>query len=311
MLASRKQLTVELLLVLVATVWGWTFVLVKDALELYPTLPFLTLRFVLATVLIGPVGLWRWWSGDRSRRALVGGLIMGSFLAAAYVFQTFGLSLTTASNAGFITGLAVVLVPLLQGLIWRLWVRGGVLVGVGLAVVGLLLLSGAGERTDPAGDLLVLLCAGALAAHVLATARFADREDPVVLAAVQLGVVALVCAILAPVPALAGEGDFSFLRIPEAPVLFAVVITAVFASVIAFVVQTHAQRYASPTRTAIILTLEPVFAGLFGYLIAGDRMGAVGWVGAGFILVGMLVAELSPRGSARPDVAPVNGALQD
>src|SRR5680860_1644133 len=111
MLASRKQLTVELLLVLVATVWGWTFVLVKDALELYPTLPFLTLRFVLATVLIGPVGLWRWWSGDRSRRALVGGLIMGSFLAAAYVFQTFGLSLTTASNAGFITGLAVVLVP--------------------------------------------------------------------------------------------------------------------------------------------------------------------------------------------------------
>src|SRR5680860_1419533 len=119
MLASRKQLTVELLLVLVATVWGWSF--------------------VLATVLIGPVGLWRWWSGDRSRRALVGGLIMGSFLAAAYVFQTFGLSLTTASNAGFITRLAVVLVPLLQGLIWRLWVRGGVLVGVGLAVVGLLL----------------------------------------------------------------------------------------------------------------------------------------------------------------------------
>src|SRR5665811_2247552 len=165
MQVSRKQLTAELLLVLVAIIWGWTFVLVKDALDLYPTLPFLTLRFSLATVLIGPVGLWRWWSGDRSRRALVGGLIMGLFLAAAYIFQTFGLSLTTASNAGFITGLTVVLVPLLQGLIWRVWARGGTLVGVGLAVVGLFLLSGAGERTDSAGNLLVLLCAAKATAH--------------------------------------------------------------------------------------------------------------------------------------------------
>src|SRR5660397_141154 len=110
MLASRKQLTVELLLVLVATVWGWTFVLVKGALELYPTLPFLTLRFVLATGWVAPVGLWRWWPGDRSRRALVGGVIMGSSLPAAYVYQTFRLSLTPPPHAGFTTGLEVVIV---------------------------------------------------------------------------------------------------------------------------------------------------------------------------------------------------------
>ena len=182
----------------VAAVWGWTFVMVKDAVTLYPTLQFLALRFSLAACVVGLVVVGgrlrrralpapreaaadtelfplvvegpsapqpvararRGVTGRRSgsttirrsfRGALGGGALMGLALGAGYVFQTFGLERTTASNAGFITGLMVVLVPVLQGLVWRRWIRGGALAGVLLAAAGLYLISGGAGRTPPAG----------------------------------------------------------------------------------------------------------------------------------------------------------------
>lgn len=310
----------------VAALWGWTFVMVKDAVALYPTLQFLALRFGLAACVVGvavaggrlrrrvrpaargaaadtgfPVR--RSFRGELGAGGLGGGALMGLALGAGYVFQTFGLERTTASNAGFITGLMVVLVPVLQGLVWRRWIRGGALAGVVLAAIGLYLLSGGAGGLRLLGDGLVFLCAVSFAAHILVTSAYAGGHDTSVLTLVQLATVAVVTAVLAVVGALTGLSPALFL--PREPsVLFALVVTGVFASAMAFYVQTHAQRHAAPTRTAVILTMEPVFAGVFGYLLAGERLGAMGWVGAGLILAGMVTSEFLSRRSLGRRSAP-------
>lgn len=333
----RSQIVAEVLLVAVAAVWGWTFVMVKDAVTLYPTLQFLALRFSLAACVVGlvvaggrlktrarpaargaaapaeplplvlegpsvplPVVRTRRLApggpsggtpvGRSFRGALAGGALMGLALGAGYVFQTFGLERTTASNAGFITGLMVVLVPVLQGLVWRTWIRGGALAGVLLAATGLYLLSGGAGALRLVGDGLVFLCAVSFAAHILVTSAYAGGQDASVLTFVQLATVAVMTTVPAVVGGLTGLSPA--LALPREPsVLFSLAVTGVFASAAAFYVQTFAQRHAPPTRTAVILTMEPVFAGVFGYLLADERLGVTGWIGAGLILAGMVATE--------------------
>jgi drug/metabolite transporter (DMT)-like permease len=307
-LDRRRRLLAEALLVGVTAVWGWTFVVVKDAVSLLPPLPFLAVRFGVATFVMALVmGLMR--SGKRRRRAdgdtpgairrsLAPGLTMGAFLAAGYIFQTFGLQRTTASNAGFITGMFVVLVPILQGLVWRVLPDTRAVLGVGAAAVGLFLLSGGASELHLLGDGLVFLCALSFSAHILATSRYARYHDAGVLTVLQLGVVAVLCAAFAATGAMFGV-PLSLQALWEPEVLVALGVTALLASAAAFYIQTFAQRYASPTRTAIILTMEPVFAGLFGYAFAGERLTLAGWIGAAAILAGMLIAELRVPSSRR------------
>jgi drug/metabolite transporter (DMT)-like permease len=327
---SRRQLLAEIMLFGVAVIWGWTFALVKDAVGLYPTMPFLALRFTLATLVFGAVVLLRrrpWRrravdapaagtspqagesgardaagpaSGERRgsvRSLLAGGGIMGVFLAGGYIFQTLGLERTTASNAGFITGLFVAIVPVMQMVVWKRWVGARAIIGVVLAVGGLFLLSGAGSGSlHLAGDSLVFLCAVSFSAHIIATSRFASRHDTMWLTLVQLSAVAVITSVLSVGGAVLGLAQpLWFPR--EAPVWEALAVTAALATALGFFVQTQAQRYASPTRTAIILTAEPVFSGVFGYLLLQERLTVLGWGGAGLILVGMLVSELSGGGA--------------
>ena len=310
----------------VAIIWGWTFVLVKDAVSLYPTLPFLAIRFTLATLVFGLVVLVHRRLGGaavRARRAAereartagerhalrrrlaAGGGIMGVFLAGGYIFQTLGLERTTASNAGFITGLFVAIVPVMLMLVWRRWVGLRAVVGVVLAVAGLFLLSGGGSgRLHLAGDALVFLCAVSFSAHILATSRFVSRFDTMMLTLVQLATVATITGALSLGAVVLGLAPG--LTFPREPAVWqALAVTALLATAVGFFVQTYAQRNASPTRTAVILTAEPVFAGVFGFLLAGERFTTAGWVGAGLILLGMLVSELAggERPSA-PDASP-------
>ena len=295
-------------MLLVTAVWGSTFVVVKDAVAVYPTLQFLTLRFGLATVIILPAAVL---GRRRSQFAHVpvaamlrGGALMGLFLGAGYLFQTFGLERTTSSNAGFITGMFVVLVPVLEALIWRRWVGAAAALGAVLAFMGLFLLSGGASGLRLSGDGLVFLCAVSFAAHILTTSRYAGRQDAMVLTAVQLGVVTVMCALLAGVEVLVRPEASPLALPPRDQVWFALLVTAVFASAVAFYVQTFAQRHASSTRTAVIMTMEPVFAGIFGYFFAGDRWSLVGWAGAGLILCGILTSELLPDGLKRGRAEP-------
>jgi drug/metabolite transporter (DMT)-like permease len=284
-LADRRKLAAEGGLVGIAAVWGLTFVMVQDAIELLPTMTFLGYRFVPAALLVAVV--FRRQLHELSAAGWRAGLAMGAFLTAGYVFQTLGLEETTASNAGFITGLFVVFTPLLGALVLRERVPGIGWAAAAVSALGLFLLSGAGEL-NLRGDGLVLMCALAFAAHILATGRAVRRHDVGALLVVQLGVCGAVCLAVA-----AAIGD---IEPPEgATVWSALIVTSLVASALGFFVQSYAQQHAPPARTALILASEPAFAGFFGYLLADDRLSAVSWLGAGLILTAIVTVELVPR----------------
>jgi drug/metabolite transporter (DMT)-like permease len=273
-------------LVGIAAVWGLTFVMVQDAIAELPTMAFLGYRFVPAALLVAAV----FWGPLRALGAdgWRAGALMGVFLTAGYIFQTLGLEETTASNAGFITGTFVVLTPLLAAVFLRERISAVGWVAAGVSAVGLYLLSGAGGDFSFRGDGLVLLCALSFAAHILATSRAVEHHDVGALVAVQLSVCGLVCLVVA---AVAGD-----LEAPEGETVWsALVVTSLVASALAFFVQTFAQQHAPPARTALILASEPVFAGLFGYLLADERLSAVSWLGAALIVASIVAVEIVPR----------------
>ena len=274
----------EVGLIGVAAVWGGTFVMVQDAIEKLPTLAFLGYRFLAAAAVVAVVC----WAALRAlpRDGWIAGGLMGVFLTLGYVLQTLGLEHTTASNAGFITGLFVVITPLLAALVLRERIGALGWGAAGLSAVGLFLLSGGGAPNT--GDVLVLGCAVAFAAHIIATASAVKRFDTGALLAVQLGLCGVVCTLGA-----VAAGD---LRAPsDGSVWVALAVTAFVASALGFFIQTYAQRHTTPARTALILASEPAFAGLCGYLFAGERLAAVGWVGAALIMAAILAVELAPR----------------
>lgn len=282
----RRQHAAEAGLVGIAAVWGLTFVMVQDAIELLPTMAFLGYRFLPAALLVALIF-------HRRLRALSpagwrAGLLMGVFLTAGYVSQTLGLEETTASNAGFITGLFVVLTPLLGAIFLRQRISPAGWAAAVASAVGLYLLSGASGDLELRGDGLVLLCAVAFAAHILVTARAVAEHDVGALLAVQLAVCGAVSLAVAAV-----AGDVEAPR--GATVWSALLVTSLIASALGFFVQTFAQRHAPPARTALILASEPAFAGLFGWLLADERLSALSWSGAALIMAAIVAVELLPR----------------
>jgi drug/metabolite transporter (DMT)-like permease len=268
-------------LLAVTAVWGVTFVQVKDAVAIYPLFAFLAVRFALASATLAPVAVAR--VRDLGRDGVRAGLVLGTLLAAGFGLQTAGLERTTVSSTGFITGLYVVLTPLFALVLFRVRIGAGVWAGVVLAVVGLALLSGV-EAGSSAGDALVLASTAAQALQIVMVERYANRYDAVALAFVQT---AVACAGFTAIAVALGD-----LSVPRGwTVWSALLVTAVFASALAYLIQIWAQRRISATRIALIFSLETVWAGLFGYLLAGDRLGVLGWSGCGLIFAGILLAE--------------------
>lgn len=288
MRGTIKRYGVEAALIAVAAVWGGTFVVVKDAVSLYPLYAFLALRFLIAVVafaVVMPASV-RLLNG----RTLQVGLLAGVLLTAGYVFQTWGLQGTSASKAAFITGMFVVITPALQAVVLRRPPLRRTMAGVALAVAGLWLISGGGGGGWNVGDTRVLLCAVAYSAHIIVLGSVGHHHDVRPFTLVQLATVAVVCGGISLVTETPGwPADVS--------VWVALGITGVFASAVAFAVQTYAQRFLSPTKTALILITEPAFGGLFGW-IAGERLGIGGLTGAALILAGMVVSELPGRREA-------------
>jgi drug/metabolite transporter (DMT)-like permease len=273
-------------LVVVTAIWGVTFVQVKDAVALYPLFAFLALRFAIASCTLAP--------GLRRVRTLgaggVGaGALAGSLVGAGYVLQTAGLQRTSVSSTGFITGLYVVLTPLIALALFR--ARIGILAwaGIGLATAGLALLSGV-HAGSAVGDLLVLAGAAVYSLQIVLMERYAPRYDAIAFTLVEMlaafGGLAVVAAAL---------GD---LRMPHGWTVWgALVVTGVFASALGYLAQTWAQRRATATQTALAFTLEPVWTAFFGFTLAGDRLGAVAWVGCALIMAGIGIAEPSAAGA--------------
>jgi drug/metabolite transporter (DMT)-like permease len=298
--AALQRYGIQLALVAVAVVWGSTFVMVKDAVSDYPLYAFLGLRFAIAVVafmMLFPRAIGRLtWPTVRI------GLLAGVFLTAGYIFQTWGLQGTTASKAAFITGMFVVFTPILQTVLLRRMPRAATILGVVAAVVGLWLLSGGGGGSWTAGDTRVLLCALAYSGHLIVLGSVPSHHDVGALTLAQLATVAIACICISLAVEQAGLPD-------TAGVWVALLVTGVLASAVAFAVQTYAQRYIPPARTALILITEPAFGGLFGWL-AGEALGLQGLAGAALILAGMIVSELVGARAPKEDHVALDPSLE-
>ena len=268
--------------------WGVTFTVVKQAIESVDVFVFLAQRFLLASALILPIGLYK--GRQFNTAVLLKGMIMGVLLFGAYAFQTLALVYTSASNTGFLTGLNVVMVPLLAALVLKQRISYTVKIAVLLSVAGLLLLCGNGSWVLNRGDLLAAMCAVCVSLHLICTGEFVQRSDFYWLTVVQLGVVALLSCAGALVRGKAVLVWYPHLIVP-------LLICSIIATVFAFLVQTSMQRYISHTNTALIFCTEPVFAALYAWLVLDERLGSYGYAGALLILGGMMISILPDKRS--------------
>jgi drug/metabolite transporter (DMT)-like permease len=270
-----------LALVAVTAIWGYTFVPVQKAVGVYPLFAFLAARFAISTAALAPFA----WGPVRTlpRAGWAAGLGAGALLAAAYGLQTAGLELTTVASTGFITGLYVVLTPLLALAAWRTPVPAAVWIGIVLSLAGLLLLSGA-PGGSWAGNLLVLGNAVAQSLQIAAMERFAPRYDARALTFLQMGVA---CAGFVVLAVAAGQVE----RPPDASTWYALVVTGLFAGALGYLVATWVQSRTTAARAALVFTLEAPFAALFGVLLLSERLGWAGWTGCALMLAAILLAE--------------------
>lgn len=274
-------------LIAITLVWGATFVVVKRALADISTLLFLAVRFSIAAAALAV--LFR--SEFRRKEwgtSFLRGCFAGLFLFGGYVLQTTGLKFTSASKAGFITGLYVPLVPIIGGVLYRKLPQISELAGISIACAGMFLLTVQRDILDIGrGDLLVGGCAIAFAFHVIILGRFAPISNVGILTLAQITTGAVI-----------GAATFWWLepvRISWTPAVWiALAVTSIFATALAFLVQTWAQRWTSPTRTALIFAMEPVFAWMTSYLLIGEILSLRAVIGAALILAGILTAELKP-----------------
>ncbi len=288
---SPARWQADLVLALVALIWGSTFVVVKQALFEISTIYFLALRFGLASLCMFLMFLpaFRHMEARALWRGLRGGALAGVFLWLGYILQTFGLKHTTAGNSGFLTGLYIVLVPLISAGVYRRWPQTSELAGISVAAVGMVLLTiplRGRESHVNLGDVLTIGCAVAFALHLLVLGYFSQRER---FQAVAFGQILCAAALSA------GSLTFESRKVVWSRyVIFAIVLTAVFATAMAFALQTWGQQYTTPTRTALIFALEPVFALATAVIAGGERLTALGFLGGALILAGILAVELKP-----------------
>lgn len=288
---GRRQ--ADLWLVMVTVVWGSTFVIIKDALDLVGPHMLVATRFWVATGVL--TGFWALQRRRLTRKLVLHGMVAGTLLWSSYVTQTLGLQSTGAGKSAFISGLNVVIVPVLATLLLRQRPRGMTLVGVAMATVGLALLTLDATLTIRSGDLWILLSAATFALHIILIAYLAPRYAALDFALIQLWAVALVGTLFAVVverPALPPTGAWP-----------ALLYLGVIATAIIFVVQVNAQRHTTATHTALIFALEPLFAALFALLLLGERLPPRGWLGGFLILAGTLVAEFRPAPRRRDGVS--------
>ena len=284
-------------LLLVAMMWGCTFLIVQSAVRVLPPLAFNSIRFTGAALLLALITFvfyrseWSKLSWGMVRHSL----LLGLFLFMGYGFQTVGLLYTTTSNTGFITGLSVVLVPFLSLALLKHSISRYTWVSAVLAAAGLYLLTFTGTAISlNKGDGFILLCAIAFALQIAYTGVYAPRYPALPLATLQLAVVGMFSTIGSLFFDRPGTLIHAGQLIGKPDVLLALLISIGPTSAFAFWIQTACQKYTTPSRVAIIYAMEPVFAALTGLAFGGETLGVTAVLGCICILAGMLMAELTP-----------------
>jgi drug/metabolite transporter (DMT)-like permease len=272
-----------------AFLFGATFVVVKDALDVLPPFGFVGWRFVIGAAVLLAI------SRPRSRPAAAAGVIAGLWLFAGYACQTKGLVTTSASNSGLVTGLYVVFTPVFAAALRRRAPRPAVFAGAIIAFAGLAALTMSDGFAFQSGDVWTIACAVAFAGHIVYLSRVAHRFPVVALTGVQLAVTGVLGLALS-----ALVEDFT---VPGAEMALPLLGTGIFISAGAFLLQVWSQTLLGPSRTALILALEPAFAALTAAVVLDERLGVRGVVGAALILVGIYVVL---AGTGQEDELPAN-----
>ena len=292
----NKAMQANLMMLLAASIWGFAFVAQRVGMETMGPHWFNSLRFFIGVVALTPVVIWmdrvQAKSATESPKSsvktlLMGGAVAGFLLFIGATFQQVGLQYTTAGKAGFITGMYIFFVPLI-GLFFRMKTGLGTWLGALIALWGLYLLSINEDFTLSKGDTLQLICAVALAGHVLMIGYLASRMDTVKLSLVQFFVAGLLAMILA---LYSEQLTWGMVTSTAVPLLFA----GVMSTGIGYTLQTIAQQHAHPSHAAIILSSEGVFAVIGGFLLLNEVLPVQGLLGCGLILAGMLMSQLMPR----------------
>lgn len=278
-----KQLKADLALLAVTVGWGASFILTKNSLAAMATYNFLAVRFIIAFAISSLIFYKNMSKLDKN--TLKYGVLIGSILFSAYAFQTVGINYTTASKSAFITGFSVVLVPVISALFLKKVPERVAIIGAIMALFGLGFLTINGSLGLNIGDLLTFFSTFAFAMHIITVGKFTVKVDSISLAIIQIGTVGFLSLIMT-----------MAIETPIIPTGTEVWVNLFILSLVctsgAFIVQNAAQKYTSPTHTALIYTGEPVFAAIFAYFISGEILSARGIFGAALILTGMFVAEV-------------------
>ncbi|NDG85578.1 MAG: DMT family transporter [Proteobacteria bacterium] len=291
-MTSKHLISVFSLLIITAG-WGLTFPLIKDSIATIRPFTFIAIRFVfaLSTLLLGGVlfRVFRPKSPAKGLREWMAGGLLGLFLFGTYSLQTIGMQYTSSSSAGFLTGLSVVMVPVIL-----LFTGGRIglfsLIGIALSVVGAAMLSLSEGLQLNRGDALVIGCAFMVALHIVFVGRFTRRYDAFRLTLIQILVCLVLCSSCA---GILESADFALASmLPKA--WGAMAFCGIIATAIAYLVQMVAQAHVSPVKTSLILTLEPVFGAIFSVWLLHDQLRSIQWAGGAVMVMAMLVAELGP-----------------
>lgn len=281
----RSKYLLFIALLFVTLVWGSTFALVKEALNSVGPFYFLAIRFSLSSFVM--LIIFR--KSFREHKVSPGYVLAGVFLFLGYVFQTVGLKYTSASNAAFITGLSVVIVPFLEIIFMRRRLPFTSVVGAISSIVGLWFLTGLHSFSMNYGDLLILICALCFASQIITVGICSPNSNTGVISTTQVIVVAVLSWISIPIFKERLDSTISLTAI------WAIIITAIFATALAFYIQALAQKSIDPTTVALIFATEPVFGGIFGYLLLGEILSPSAILGAVLILLGMIFTQIPER----------------
>ncbi len=271
-------------LIIVTAIWGSTFIVVQDGINEMPMMMFMGWRFVIAflvMVAIRPSAL------KMSRETFRAGLFIGIALALGYWTQTFGLYTTSATVSGFITGMFVVLTPVAARVVYKMSIPVSGWVGVGLATIGVAFISLKGWSVG-IGEFWTLVGAVFFSFQIMWLSRWATPQTSYSIAMTQVGTTAVIFFI--------GGLFIDGFQVPQTQsVWIAIVFLAVFASAIAFIVQTWSQSQMTPAKAAVVLSAEPMFAGIFGVWLGGDEITTRILIGGALIISAMYLVELGPR----------------
>ncbi|MGG3562527.1 DMT family transporter [Neobacillus rhizosphaerae] len=289
----KRPLFADLSLLFVTLIWGTTFVIVQNAIDFLEPFAFNGIRFAVAALLLifCLLVFQRNQLKKLNFKLLASGIFIGFWLYLGYVTQTIGLLYTTTSKAGFITGLSVVLVPLFSMVLLKQYPSKNAVIGVVTATLGLFLLTMTDVTSLNIGDGFVFVCAISFGLHIILTGKFSSKYPTLLLTVIQISTVALL-SIGSSFIFESGKKSFQLDILMSKDVLIALIVTSVFATAMAFFIQTNFQKFTSATRVALIFAMEPVFAAIAGYAWADERLSLSAFLGCILIFMGMIFAEL-------------------